>query len=403
MSSYNYNNSGVGGMGVGGGSSNYSDPYANIMNNNNYYATPAATAQQQQQQQYQQYFDDYEQEQPEFDKTEEEIDEEMQRELAEDAPWKKIQQNTFTRWANEHLKLLNRRIEDLQWDLSDGLNLIALIEVLSHKKLPRYNKKPMFRSQRLENVSVALDFLENVEHIKLVNIDSTHLVDGKLKLILGLIWTLILHYSISMPMWEGEDQDPSKRGKNATPKQKLMDWIQSRMPPDLPISNFTTDWNDGRAIGALVDSCAPGLYPDWSNNDPSNKLRNAKEAMDLAEQWLGIPQLIRPEEMLDPKVDELSMMTYLSQYPNAKLKPGANLKPKTNANRVRCYGKGIEPSGNLIDAPTKFFVETFNAGPGEVEVAIVNPKGQLEPVNARFFYQILHFRTFESISLINTR
>ena len=128
--------------------------------------------QQQQYQQYQQYLDDYEEQ--EFDKTEEEIDEEMQRELAEDAPWKKIQQNTFTRWANEHLKLVNRRIDDLQIDFSDGLNIIALVEVLSHKKLPRHNRKPMFRSQKLENVSVALDFLENVERIRLVNI-------GKLK------------------------------------------------------------------------------------------------------------------------------------------------------------------------------------------------------------------------------
>lgn len=85
--------------------------------------------------------------------------------------------------------------------------------------------------------------------------------------------------------------------------------------------------------------------------------------------------------MIDPKVDELSMMTYLSQYPNAKIKPGAPLRPKTNAARVRCYGKGIEPTGNLVDAPSKFFVETFNAGNGDVEVIIINPKGQIEPVN----------------------
>ena len=44
--------------------------------------------------------------------------------------------------------------------------------------------------------------------------------------------------------------------------------------------------------------------------------------------------------MNDPNVDELSMMTYLSQYPNAKIKPGAPLRPKTNAARVRCHGKG---------------------------------------------------------------
>lgn len=276
-----YNNGGGGGGGQGNGA--YMDPYGNNGSTGGYMYPNT---------QYQQYMDDYQDDGgQEFDKTEEEIDEEMQRELAEDAPWKKIQQNTFTRWANEHLKLVNRRIEDLQWDMEDGLNLISLIEVLSHKKLPRHNRKPMFRSQKLENISVALDFLENVEHIKLVNIDSTHLVDGKLKLILGLIWTLILHYSITMPMWEGESTDPNKRGKYATPKQKLLDWINSRMPPELPIANFTTDWNDGLAIGALVDSCAPGLYPDWQNNDPSNKLKNAKEAMDLAEKWLGIPQV----------------------------------------------------------------------------------------------------------------
>ena len=37
--------------------------------------------------------------------------------------------------------------------------------------------------------------------------------------------------------------------------------------------------------------------------------------------------------MVNPNVDELSMMTYLSQYPNAKLKPGAPIRPRTNPNR----------------------------------------------------------------------
>jgi hypothetical protein len=84
-----------------------------------------------------------------------------------------------------------------------------------------------------------------------------------------------------------------------------------------------------------------GLYPDWNDPNRKNGLENAKEAMDLAERWLGIPQLIDPNDMINPKVDEQSMMTYLSQYPNAKLKPGAPIRPKTNAARVRCYGKGL--------------------------------------------------------------
>ncbi len=96
-----------------------------------------------------------------------------ERELAEDAQWKRIQQNTFTRWANEHLKTVNKNIGNLETDLSDGLRLITLIEVLSDKILPKHNKRPTFRSQKLENVSVALKFLDD-EGIKLVNIGKWH-------------------------------------------------------------------------------------------------------------------------------------------------------------------------------------------------------------------------------------
>ena len=57
--------------------------------------------------------------------------------------------------------------------------------------------------------------------------------------------------------------------------------------------------------------------------------------MDLADQWLGVPKLLTPEEFVDPNVDEQSMLTYLSQFPNAKLQPGAPLRKKTNAGKVK--------------------------------------------------------------------
>lgn len=98
-----------------------------------------------------------------------------EKDLAEDAPWKKIQQNTFTRWINEHLKCVNKRIGDLRLDLGDGLRLIALLEVLSHKKMyKKYHPRPNFRQMKLENVSVALEFLDK-ESIKLVSIGEWRL------------------------------------------------------------------------------------------------------------------------------------------------------------------------------------------------------------------------------------
>ncbi|CAL9703550.1 unnamed protein product [Knipowitschia caucasica] len=298
-----------------------------------------------------------------------------EKDLAEDAPWKKIQQNTFTRWCNEHLKCVNKRIGNLQTDLSDGLRLIGLLEVLSQKKMFRkYNQRPTFRQMQLENVSVALEFLDK-ENIKLVSIDSKAIVDGNLKLILGLIWTLILHYSISMPMWDEEEE--AEEGRQKTPKQRLLGWIQNKLP-ELPITNFSKDWRTGQALGALVDSCAPGLCPDWDSWDQTKPVENAREAMQQADDWLGIPQVITPEEIVDPNVDEHSVMTYLSQFPKAKLKPGAPLRPKLNPKKARAYGPGIEPVGNVVMKKALFTVETISAGMGEVLVYVEDPAGHRE-------------------------
>lgn len=89
-------------------------------------------------------------------------------------------------------------------------------------------------------------------------------------------------------MWDGEGDD---KAKGTTPKQRLMNWIQSKVP-DLPINNFTSDWNDGRAVGALVDAVAPGLCPDWQDWSPKDAMQNAAEAMGLADDWLNVPQVI---------------------------------------------------------------------------------------------------------------
>ncbi|XP_050531190.1 filamin-A isoform X2 [Daktulosphaira vitifoliae] len=308
-----------------------------------------------------------------------------ERDLAEDARWKLIQRNTFTRWANEHLRSVDMFIDNLETDLSDGLRLIALVEVLSGKRLPYgYSKKPAFRSQRLENVSVVLKFLEEDEHIKLVNIDSSDIVDCKLKLILGLIWTLILHYSITMPMWGDGDYNRAPQEKGLSPKQRLLNWIKNKLPDGVPVSNFTTDWNDGRAVGALVDAVAPGLCPnwaDWKKGPKEEALKNAKEAMDLADKWLGVKQLIKPEELVGG-ADEQSMMTYLSQYPSAKLKQGAPIRPRTSRIAARVFGPGVEPTGPVAGQQTYFTIDTEGSNDkGNVEVVVENPQGKREPVN----------------------
>ncbi|KAK2885697.1 hypothetical protein Q8A67_016534 [Cirrhinus molitorella] len=294
--------------------------------------------------------------------------------LADDAPWKKIQKNTFTRWCNEHLKSVEMQISDLKFDLSDGLILISLLEVLSHKRMFRkYHTRPTFRQLKLDNVSVALEFLD-CEKVKLVSIDSKAIVDGNLKLILGLVWTLIQHYSISTPVWEDEANDSVSK---LTPEMRLLGWIQNKVP-ELPITNFSQDWQDGKALGALVDGVAPGLCPDWESWDTVHRVSNTKEAMQQADDWLGIPQLIAPEEILDPAVDEQSVMTYLSLFPKARLKPGAPLKPKKvpKPKACRATGRGLQSKGMRVGQLGQFKVDTHKAGPGNLEVNIIDPSGK---------------------------
>ena len=91
----------------------------------------------------------------------------VKRNVSEAAHWKLIQKNTFTRWANEQLKQVGGQIVDLERDLSDGLLLTALLEVLSKKKL---GTKEILRQRKLETVTKALRFLEVNEKVQLVNI-----------------------------------------------------------------------------------------------------------------------------------------------------------------------------------------------------------------------------------------
>ena len=87
--------------------------------------------------------------------------------------WKAIQKKTFTRWCNVQLKKQFTEIADLATDFQDGIKLIILMEVLSNKKVGRYNKKPRIHAQKMENLDLAIKFITKTEHIRLVNIGKS--------------------------------------------------------------------------------------------------------------------------------------------------------------------------------------------------------------------------------------
>ncbi|ELR19848.1 Calponin domain containing protein [Acanthamoeba castellanii str. Neff] len=119
--------------------------------------------------------------------------------------WVDVQKKAFTRWANQFLSERRLKIENIETDLATGINLCNLLEIISSKSLGKYNHKPTMRYHYLENNGRAVKFIKD-EGLQLVGIGPEDIVDGKLKLILGLIWTLILRYQINMI---GEDRGPA--------------------------------------------------------------------------------------------------------------------------------------------------------------------------------------------------
>jgi len=189
-----------------------------------------------------------------------------------------------------------------------------------------------------------------------VNISPEDLGSGNLRLILGLIWTLILRYEIKSG--SGDDKDATN---------DLLKWIQSKIP-EYNIKGFQSDWNDGRAICALANAMKPGLFPDHKKMDAGDAFNNAKKGIDGAYKALGVDPLVLPEEMTHPKVDRLAMMTYLAQFRNIKPE---DLKPNW-ANRCRAYGPGLVEGIVGEDAP--FTVEMPPECKGKLEIKVEGPK-----------------------------
>ncbi|EXJ90665.1 hypothetical protein A1O1_03769 [Capronia coronata CBS 617.96] len=218
--------------------------------------------------------------------------------------WVNVQEKTFTKWLNNKIAPREVSVKSLVTDLSDGIILIHLLEVLSNESLGRYASNPRLRVQRFENVNKSLEFIKS-RGIQMTNIGAEDVVDGNRKIILGLIWTLILRFTIS---------DINEEGMTA--KEGLLLWCQRKTAcyEGVEVRDFSTSWNDGLAFCALLDIHRPDLI-DFDTLDKSDHKGNMQLAFDIASKEIGIPDLLDVEDVADvPRPDERSLMTYIAYW-----------------------------------------------------------------------------------------
>uniref|UniRef100_A0A6I8QGU4 Actinin alpha 3 (gene/pseudogene) n=1 Tax=Xenopus tropicalis TaxID=8364 RepID=A0A6I8QGU4_XENTR len=223
-------------------------------------------------------------------------EEDWDRDLLLDPAWEKQQRKTFTAWCNSHLRKAGTQIENIEEDFRNGLKLMLLLEVISGERLPKPDKGKM-RFHKIANVNKALDFIAS-KGVKLVSIGAEEIVDGNLKMTLGMIWTIILRFAI---------QDISVEETSA--KEGLLLWCQRK-------TTFHSG-NDGLALCALIHRHRPDLI-DYSKLRKDDPIGNLNTAFDVAEKYLDIPKMLDAEDIVNtPKPDEKAIMTYVSCFYHA--------------------------------------------------------------------------------------
>ena len=123
--------------------------------------------------------------------------------------------------------------------------------------------------------------------------------------------------------------------------------------------------------------------------------------------------MLSPEDMINPHIDELSMMTYLSQFPEAKPKPGAPIGEKdfepTNSqpieelikvdeefyvveslleessegkdvSKVKVFGSGISGDQITIGNPAQIHVDCTESGIAEIIASVKTPLAETKTV-----------------------
>ncbi|KTG01447.1 hypothetical protein cypCar_00001758 [Cyprinus carpio] len=230
-----------------------------------------------------------------------------------------IQKRTFTNWINAQLSKRSPPVAvvDLFSEFRDGSRLLDLLEVLSGQRM-----------------------------IKLVNINVSDIMDGKHSIILGLIWTIIMHFHIeelastlnfssrqssldSLASLDTRSTSSSARSSPVPPrgsplhtrfrisaKKALLLWVREqcqRAGCTLNVKDFKESWRSGVVFLAILHALRPNIV-DLTRARTRTNRQNLEEAFHIAERELHIPRLLDPADVDVRDPDEKSIMTYVAQF-----------------------------------------------------------------------------------------
>lgn len=241
------------------------------------------------------------------------------------SPFYRSQQRTFVMWANQ--KLLEGGEDPVPVGpaaaaaFKDGTVVARLLQCFTQKRISGIQWNPKNPLHVASNWSVLYKVMEG-EGISLGGITSLGLSQGRQQTVMALLWRYICQYDLAVVIPGLSDGIDG-----------LMQWVQPRVHKHRPeLDDFTRDWVDGVAFLALYESVSPEDI-DMSSVNPAEHRQNLQRAFDLFEQKLGVPQLLKPEDVTGKYDSKKANVVYIVQIRNAILKYEQDKKKQEELDR----------------------------------------------------------------------
>eukprot|EP00457_Paulinella_chromatophora_P001456 gb/GEZN01001458.1/.p1 GENE.gb/GEZN01001458.1/~~gb/GEZN01001458.1/.p1 ORF type:complete len:802 (+),score=134.47 gb/GEZN01001458.1/:28-2433(+) len=279
----------------------------------------------------------------------------------------------LTAWANLLLKQRQLAAGHIS-HFHDGVLLINLLEIGFKTRLGRYTLTPKLSMQKHDNVNKAFMFMDSVP-VRYPSVDGQQIVDAKTKAIVVVLYNLMM--SLVKRMMEAEGCH-SADGDN---KKHVLSYTSSKLGVD--ILDFSKSWRDGVLLCKLVDKLVPGKM-DMSKVTPATAEANVQMAMNIAEEYLGIPPIFDAKDFALGKVSEDLFLEYIMLLLAAA---NANKQLKAQVAKEKVVEAIAFPQVENVQADMK------DLGAAAREQKLLDMLEAADALNAKLSGEIYHLHT----------
>ncbi|XP_072021772.1 utrophin-like [Amphiura filiformis] len=233
--------------------------------------------------------------------------------------------------------------------------------------------------------------------VKLVNISNNDIVDGNVKLTLGLVWSIISHWQVKEVLKEATTT--MDEGQNL--EKTVLNWCKESTQGyrNVDVRNFTTSWRDGLAFNALIHRYRPDLF-DFNNVSKEQPEARLEHAFRVAHEHLAVERLLDPEDVNMEHPDKKSIVMYMMMLYKAlpKQPPVIEEQQPVEESRVPL---NLEGAASKASTPLEFGSITPSSEPSlsdMSEIDIESYQGNMENVLTWLLEAEGHLENQEPIS-----